>query len=809
VASLAQRGLFLIAILTLVASAQQPPPAAALAADYQALLQPTLTQQAVMEATPLQWGPLHFNFARGTLALGAAVEGREMTAVFSGRGTLTVAAPNAIESAQMKMFSGQAAIAETFTAAVFHFSDAAAWQAALGAGAHFRSAAVAPAIAAIASDRAHTIDQDGLGSGARALLALDRAPSRWLYADLKTDNHGWVEARYDPLDGESVMISRWVESTAYNDNVTDDQWTHFGEAGQPDPAPPPYQLTDYDIQLTIPHNLDIQSQTSFTVTARAAMRGILVQLDSNLRVSEASAAVGGATPAPVEFLQPRDPGRTPGPQYIGDWLYLRLPQPLAAGASARFTVLYHGKNVVTKVGAGNFFAQSFGWYPTNDFGPVIQRTDFHLHFTLDHKYTLVATGEPDGTQHQGDQQVSNWRTPQPIDFAGFAFGDFKVSTGNVRLSDGRQVKLEVAVNKEPDDDIAIYNLIGQLGDPLITPPTGVINLTSLAPQAMAQVGAALQVMTAFYGPYPYSSLIVTDVPGDYGQGWPGLLYLSSLSFLDPTQQHFLGASSAWMDELSDKFRAHEVSHQWWGHKVGWATYHDQWLSEGFANFSGVLFQETTNSESAAVTSLERWKRNLKNKNNLGHPIESDGPLWLGARLSSSQDAGGFRIIEYDKGGYVLWMLREMMIDHGQKVPDAAFIAMMKDFTSTYNNRDASTADFQKIAEKHMRPFMDLDHNHTLDWFFREYVYGTGIDKITFRSKITPDAGGQGAHALLTVANPSGWVGLLPIYIWHGKKVERVMLQVHGPQTTANVPLPFVPTRVIANEYDSMLVDVDQ
>jgi len=109
----------------------------------------------------------------------------------------------------------------------------------------------------------------------------------------------------------------------------------------------------------------------------------------------------------------------------------------------------------------------------------------------------------------------------------------------------------------------------------------------------------------------------------------------------------------------------------------------------------------------------------------------------------------------------------------------------------------------------MRPFMDLDHNHTLDWFFREYVYGTGIDKISFKSRITPDAGGKGAHALLTVANPSGWVGLLPVYVWHGKKVERVMLQVHGPQTTANVPLPFVPTRVIANEYDGMLLDVDQ
>lgn len=33
--------------------------------------------------------------------------------------------------------------------------------------------------------------------------------------------------------------------------------------------------------------------------------------------------------------------------------------------------------------------------------------------------------------------------------------------------------------------------------------------------------------------------------------------------------------------------------KWWGHAVGWASYHDQWLSEGFAEFSAALFLENT------------------------------------------------------------------------------------------------------------------------------------------------------------------------------------------------------------------------
>jgi aminopeptidase N len=38
---------------------------------------------------------------------------------------------------------------------------------------------------------------------------------------------------------------------------------------------------------------------------------------------------------------------------------------------------------------------------------------------------------------------------------------------------------------------------------------------------------------------------------------------------------------------------HEVAHQWWGHIVGWASYHDQWISEGFSDFSASLFLQYT------------------------------------------------------------------------------------------------------------------------------------------------------------------------------------------------------------------------
>ena len=39
------------------------------------------------------------------------------------------------------------------------------------------------------------------------------------------------------------------------------------------------------------------------------------------------------------------------------------------------------------------------------------------------------------------------------------------------------------------------------------------------------------------------------------------------------------------------YLAHEIAHQWWGQAVGWKNYHEQWLSEGFAQYFAVLYAE--------------------------------------------------------------------------------------------------------------------------------------------------------------------------------------------------------------------------
>src|SRR3989442_1507168 len=164
---------------------------------------------------------------------------------------------------------------------------------------------------------------------------------------------------------------------------------------------------------------------------------------------------------------------------------------------------------------------------------------------------------------------------------------------------------------------------------------GMPAMGSLSPSAMAktmgiEVANTVRLFELYFGPYPYKLLAVTNIPYSYGQGWPGLLYLSALSFLDSTQRHNLGIRDN--IRLTDFFRAHESSHQWWGHRVGWKSYHDQWLSEGFAEFSGYLYILYRQNHKEYLNSLRLARQDLAARDLHNHVYESVGPGWMGRRL---------------------------------------------------------------------------------------------------------------------------------------------------------------------------------
>ncbi len=341
---------------------------------------------------------------------------------------------------------------------------------------------------------------------------------------------------------------------------------------------------------------------------------------------------------------------------------------------------------------------------------------------------------------------------------------------------------------------------------------------TLTPSAMAktmgqEMANTIRLFSVYYGPYPYKHLSVTSLPisYSYGQGWPGLIYLWSGSFLDGTQRHEIGLPDG--VQLTDFFRAHESSHQWWGHRVGWKSYHDQWLSEGFADFSGILYVQFRDNVKEALTRWRKEKELLRSKDFNGHTVESLGPIWMGRRISSSVTGpGSYQDLIYSKGAYVLHMLRMQLMDPRNPDPDHLFKDMMQDYCKTFDNKAASTEDFKAIVEKHMTRGMDLDGNHKMDWFFNQYVYGTGIPQYGFHASVeaTPDGKTHIKGQLTRSGVPETWKDAVPLYAHMGDKTIRLgtLASTHSSEPL-DVILPVKIDRVSINDYEDMLADVKQ
>lgn len=537
--------------------------------------------------------------------------------------------------------------------------------------------------------------------------------------------------------------------------------------------------------------------------------------NSNLRVSVIKDSQGRN----LDFLQARE--RKDRYQSYGNYVAVILKDATQAGHDEVFEFQYGGKRAVRKVGDGNYFCESFGWYPatfSNEDGvdEFAFRSDFELTFRCSKKYSLIATGQKTSQTTDGKELITTWKSEIPLAAAGFAFGDYKIYTEKVG-----DVEVQVYANNQPDDllrsiqqrfDNPLRDLAAGPGAPR-RPQAAIGELTpaALAKTIGTETSNTLRLFQSYYGPYPYKQIAVTNIIGSYGQGWPGLLYLGWFTFLDSTQRNALGIKN--QVQLTDFFRGHESSHQWWGHRVGWKSYHDQWLSEGFAEFSGKLYVQYRQNPKEFLSQLRRDKELLKTGDIHGHEVESLGPIWMGRRIFSSETNGSsYQNLIYSKGGYVLHTLRMLLYDSRNPDPDHLFKDMMQDYCKTFDNKPASTEDFKAMVEKHMTRGMDLDGNHKMDWFFNQYVYGTGIPLYSWHYSVenTPEGKTHLKGTLTRAGVPEDWKDAVPLYAHVGEKAYRLgTIAVKSANTPVEVSFADKLERFTICDNEDMLADVKQ
>ena len=142
---------------------------------------------------------------------------------------------------------------------------------------------------------------------------------------------------------------------------------------------------------------------------------------------------------------------------------------------------------------------------------------------------------------EGESRITRRKPAAPVGMAGFNLGNY----AHARITRGEYV-VDVCANRSLEP---VFQPRPPL--PVVMPPTGrrggprtpaSVEMAPTPPsadplarlQALASdVADALEFMGSKFGPPAISHLTVSPIPGQFGQGFPGLIYLSTRSYLNP------------------------------------------------------------------------------------------------------------------------------------------------------------------------------------------------------------------------------------------------------------------------------------
>jgi hypothetical protein len=774
-----------------------------------------------------------FRFESGSFQLLSPVEGRVFGAVFSGEGAIEISPASETERRHLALRTGEKSdgpLIDRFQSAVLLFSD--------GTAAELEAKSTAgpePAGAAKIWDdwlrRQKKVLRRNLQLRLlRDALAPARGPGGVFLVAVSGRKLPSCLVAYDPsgLDWlEPLGQLGGEESALYALDEPNAGFWYLSPAkasarkGQRLAA----RASHYEVETSIQKNADLKGTTTIRfVPIAPELRVLPLALAPKLRITEATISCGeGSAPSPAAVVQEVA-------EEDADAAVV-LPASVAPGTACRLRLAYDGRDVLQNAGDGVFVVRAReSWYP--NFGTFGEPATFDLTYRVPKANEVVSVGTRKDDRVEGDLRVSVWKSEQPIRVAGFNYGKFK-KIDVVDKSTG--LKIEVYTNPGTPDIVAEINqylsrsgnigtsegpgspIPGDLASPFASPSGGTglkeikVDTETLAQAALADGVNTSRVCSAYFGKLPVDHVSITEqTQWSFGQSWPSLVFLPYLAFLDGTTRQELGLRST--SSFVEQVGLHEMAHQWWGHLVGWSSYRDQWLSEGFAEFSAGLVLEYTGGLRKANNFWEHGRRWIVMKPpqaNLAN--DAVGPISLGYRLVTPRNPSAYDAMVYSKGAYVLHMLRMMMRDPAAPKPDEAFQEMMKDFVTANSGKSPSTRDFQAAVERHMTPNLNATHDGKMDWFFRQWVEGTEIPRFKVALDIEKKDGDnyrlKGSIAQEGVSE--GFRTLLPIYFefdkgalvrygnvpLSGNQVYPVDVVVHSAKK---------PKRVVANALHEVL-----
>jgi hypothetical protein len=791
---------------------------------------------------------IHITLEDGTIAFTKDVMGKITGAFFEGDGEVLLVPPNDVERRSMSLFTGMAILEERFSTAYFRFNDNTAAELQPGLRAPEDAAAFAARWDETARNLAQADAMRLLATFSEMLpLANGKPPQNsgimngadsadhMVHARLQGNTLGVFDVVYDSTAAEQVEAG---QPKSENGTVYYDVWTSFsaGATGTSRPAlaqtvetlptetesrEEPIFVRSYVINAHVkpPKELDAEVKLNLEVM-RDGSRFLVFELSHFLNIQSVEEE-GHA----VEYIHNPAVEGTRLARSANDLVAVILSEPARKGQKISLRFVYGGE-VLAEAGRGLLYVGARGnWYPNRG----LSMSDYDLTFHYPQGWTLVATGKPALLAQTGGaapqvsklsegDQVGRWVSERPIPVAGFDLGKYvrvSAQAGNVHVDTYATIGVErdfpnspMQIEPGPQPSREKPPL------PLTSPPLPLSparNATAVA----ESTARAIRYYAERIGPFPYSNLALTQLPGRESQGWPGLIFLSSYAFLtsEERQQLHIGP----VDELLDQqVPAHETAHQWWGDLVAWSTYRDQWFSEGLANYCSLMILQEKNPEGFRQV-MEKYRHDLLTKDKEGNLPKDAGPVTLGSRLFSSHFPEGYEAISYGRGTWLFYMLHAMLQDaaaeskrQGSKheTDGDLFLQALRKVRERYEGKAMTTRQLLEIFAESIPPSLGYEGKASLDWFLDGWVNGTSLPRLELHSvKLTPKGNGLLATGVLRQKDaPDTLITSVPIYAVVSGKTPVLLGRVFadGPETAFHLSAPAGTHKLLLDPYQTIL-----
>jgi hypothetical protein len=433
------------------------------------------------------------------------------------------------------------------------------------------------------------------------------------------------------------------------------------------------------------------------------------------------------------------------------------------------------------------------WYPQS---PVSDYATAHLRLTVPEGWHSVASGDPapDNPERLPPPQPGapalnrfTFVAGQPVRYMGWLITRLEPSATSAVSLPATAVLAAArgADGQPPPPGPATGVFYDAIDVRVVANPRQVSRGRTVLPQ----VAEILELYGSILDDLPYPSftlaLVDAELPG--GHSPP---YFALLNQPLPTSPFVWRNDPVYFDSFPQFFLAHELAHQFWGHAVGWKNYHEQWISEGFAQYFAALYAQHRRGPDV-------FRDILRTMGKTAIDQSPQGPISLGYRLGHVKgDSRVFRALVYNKGALVLHMLRRL-------VGDGPFFTGLRDLYAAFRFRKAGTEDVRLAFER--------ASGRSLERFFEQWIHGSGIPRLTFRSRVEPSPEGTGQVVRLSF-DQAGEPFEVPVtvkLVYRSGEEQELVVPVAGASTERTVPLKGPLRRIQVNDDGAAVARIDR